>query len=129
RGTFSGGAGYRFFFEDHKRLVFRVGPGVTGEIYHSPSDKRVTPDVFGEVEVRLPMWERLKWEQKTTVFPSLSALDVARATSQTAFLYAFDEQERWSLKLGLLYQYISQPNAGRLPTDITTNVSIVYLRK
>lgn len=129
RGTLSGGAGYRFFFEDHRRLVFRVGPGVTGEIFHSPSDNRVTPDLFSELEVRLPIWERLKWEQKTTVFPSLSALDVARATSQTAFLYAFDEKERWSLKLGLLYQYISQPNLGRLPSDFTTNLSIVYLRK
>ncbi|MGQ0634952.1 MAG: DUF481 domain-containing protein [Planctomycetaceae bacterium] len=129
RGTLSGGAGYRFFFEDHKRLVVRVGPGVTGEVFHNPSDKRLTPDLFGEVEVRLPLWERLKWEQKTTVFPSLSSLDVARATNQTSFLYAFDEKEQWSLKFGMLYQYISQPNTGRLPNDLTTNFSIVYLRK
>jgi hypothetical protein len=54
---------------------------------------------------------------------------VARAQSQTAFLYAFDEKERWSLKLGFQYQYISDPNVGRLPNDFTTNVSLVYLRK
>jgi putative salt-induced outer membrane protein YdiY len=130
RGTFSGGAGYRFFYEEHRRLMLRVGPGVTTEFYHSPSRNVTTPDLFGEVELRLPVgWERLKWEQKTTVFPSLSALEVARAQSQTAFLYAFDEKERWSLKVGFQYQYISTPNVGRLPNDFTTNVSLVYLRK
>lgn len=131
RGTFSGGAGYRFFFEEQRRLLLRVGPGVTTEFFNSPSRNRTTPDMFGEVELRLPMpvWERLKWEQKTTVFPSLSALEVARAQSQTSFLFAFDEKERWSMKLGFQYQYISEPNPGRLPNDFTTNLSIVYLRK
>jgi putative salt-induced outer membrane protein YdiY len=130
RGTFSGGAGYRFFYDDHKRLMLRMGPGVTTEFYHSPSRNVTTPDLFGEVELRLPVgWERLKWEQKTTVFPSLSALEVARAQSQTAILYAFDDKERWSLKVGFQYQYISDPNLGRLPNDFTTNVSLVYLRK
>lgn len=129
RGTFSAGLGYRFFFEENRRLIVRLGPGVTTEFFHSPSDNRTTPDIFSEVELRLPIWERLKWEQKTTVFPSLSELAVARAQSQTAFLYAFDEKERWSLKVGFQYQYISEPNPGRLPNDFTTNLSIVYLRK
>lgn len=129
RGTFSGGAGYRFFFEEQRRLLLRIGPGVTTEFFNNPTRNRTTPDMFGEIELRLPMWERLKWEQKTIVFPSLSVLEVARAQSQTAFLFAFDEKERWSMKLGFQYQYISEPNPGRLPNDFTTNVSIVYLRK
>lgn len=129
RGTLSAGAGYRFFFEEQRRLIVRVGPGVTTEFFHSPSRNRTTPDLFGELELRLPVWQRLKWEQKSIVFPSLSALEVARAQSQTALLYAFDETERWSLKFGFQYQFISEPNPGRLPSDYTTNVSIVYLRK
>jgi hypothetical protein len=129
RGTFSGGAGYRFFFEEQRRLLLRIGPGVTTEFFNNPTRNRTTPDMFGEIELRLPMWDRLKWEQKTIVFPSLSALEVARAQSQTSFLFAFDEQERWSMKLGFQYQYISEPNPGRLPNDFTTNVAIVYLRK
>ena len=129
RGTFSAGLGYRFFFEENRRLIVRLGPGVTTEFFHNPSDNRTTPDLFSELELRLPIWDRLKWEQKTTVFPSLSELAVARANSQTSFLYAFDEKERWSLKVGFQYQYISEPNPGRLPNDFTTNLSIVYLRK
>jgi putative salt-induced outer membrane protein YdiY len=129
RGTFSAGVGYRFFFEESRRFIVRLGPGVTTEFFHNPSDNRTTPDIFSEVEIRLPIWDRLKWEQKTTVFPSLSELAVARAQSQTSFLYAFDEKERWSLKVGFQYQYISEPNPGRLPNDFTTNLSIVYLRK
>lgn len=129
RGTFSGGAGYRFLFDDQKRLVFRVGPGVTTEFFRAPTRNRTTPDLFGELELRLPVWARLKWEQKTIIFPSLSSLEVSRAQNQTALLYAFDDQERWSLKIGFQYQFISEPNTGRLPNDYTTNLSLVYLRK
>lgn len=129
RGTFSAGIGYRFLFDDQRRIITRLGPGVTFEIFHDPSNSRTTPDLFGELELRLPVWQRLKWEQKSTVFPSLSELAVARAQSQTTILYSFDERERWSLRVGLLYQFISQPNVGKVPSDYTTNVSIMYQRK
>jgi len=129
RGTFSAGLGYRFLFDDTRRIITRVGPGVTLEVYHDPSDSRVTPDAFGELEMRLPIWKRLKWEQKTTLFPSLSSLEVARAQNNTSLFYAFDERERWSLRVGFLYQYISEPNPGKVPSDYTTNVSLMYQRK
>lgn len=129
RGTFSAGLGYRFLFDDQRRIIARVGPGVTLEVFHDPADSRVTPDAFGELEVRLPVWQRLKWEQKTTVFPSLSELEIARVQNTTALMYAFDERERWSLRMGFNYQYIGQPNVGKLPSDYTTNVSVMYQRK
>ncbi|RPI74190.1 MAG: DUF481 domain-containing protein [Planctomycetaceae bacterium] len=129
RGTFSVGPGYRFLFDDQRRIITRVGPGVTFEIFHAPSNSRTTPDLFGELEIRLPVWQRLRWEQKSTVFPSLSELAIARAQSQTTLLYAFDERERWSLRVGLLYQFNSLPNPGKVPSDYTTNVSIMYQRK
>jgi putative salt-induced outer membrane protein YdiY len=129
RGTFSAGLGYRFLFDDTRRIITRVGPGVTLEVFHDPSDSRVTADAFGELEMRLPIWNRLKWEQKTTLFPSLTSLEVARAQNNTSLFYAFDERERWSLRVGFLYQYISQPNPGKVPADYTTNVSIMYQRK
>ncbi|MCY2962692.1 MAG: DUF481 domain-containing protein [Planctomycetota bacterium] len=129
RGTFSAGIGYRFLFDDQRRIITRVGPGVTVESFHNPADTRTTPDLFAELELRLPLWKRLKWEQKSTVFPSLSELAVGRAQNQTSILYAFDERERWSLRVGWLYQYNSQPNVGKVPSDYTTNVSIMYQRK
>lgn len=129
RGTFSAGLGYRFLFDDQRRIIARVGPGVTLEVFHDPADSRVTPDAFGELEVRLPLWQRLKWEQKTTVFPSLHELEIARVQNTTALMYAFDERERWSLRVGFNYQYIGQPNVGKLPSDFTTNVSVMYQRK
>ena len=129
RGTFSAGLGYRFLFDDTRRIITRVGPGLTLEVFHDPSDSRVTADAFGELEMRLPIWKRLKWEQKTTLFPSLTSLEVARAQNNTSLFYAFDERERWSLRVGFLYQYISQPNPGKVPSDYTTNVSLMYQRK
>ena len=129
RGTFSAGLGYRFLFDDQRRIIARVGPGVTLEVFHDPADSRVTPDAFGELEVRLPLWQRLKWEQKSTVFPSLKELEIARVQNTTALMYAFDERERWSLRVGFNYQYIGQPNVGKLPSDFTTNVSVMYQRK
>jgi putative salt-induced outer membrane protein YdiY len=129
RGTFSAGLGYRFLFDDTRRIITRVGPGVTLEVFHDPSDSRVTADAFGELEMRLPIWKRLKWEQKTTLFPSLTSLEVARAQNNTSLFYAFDERERWSLRVGFVYQYISEPNPGKVPSDYTTNVSIMYQRK
>lgn len=129
RGTFSLGPGYRFFDDDRRRLVVRAGPAVTTELFHRPFLHRTSPDIFGEVEVRWPLWERLKWEQKSTVFPSVENFEVARAQSQTSLFYALDERERWSLRLGFLYQYNSQLTAGRVPSDYTTNLSVVYQRK
>lgn len=129
RGTFSVGPGYRIIDDDRRRLVVRAGPAVTTELFHRPFLHRTTPDIFGEVEVRWPLWDRLKWEQKSTVFPSVSELEVARAQSQTSLFYALDEQERWSLRLGFVYQYNSQFTIGRQPSDYTTNLSVVYQRK
>lgn len=129
RGTFSIGPGYRFVNDDRHRFVVRAGPGVTTELYHDPFLHRTTPDLFGEVEIRWPLWERLKWEQKSSVFPSVSNFEIARAQSQTSLFYALDEQERWSVRLGFIYQYNSQLTTGREPSDYTTNVSVVYQRK
>lgn len=129
RGTFSIGPGYRFIDDERRRLVLRAGPAVTTELFHTPFMHRTTPDLFGEVEVRWPFWERLKCEQKSTVFPSVANFEVARAQSQTSLFYALDEQERWSLRLGFVYQYNGQLTVGRQPSDYTTNLSVVYQRK
>src|SRR5690606_6644629 len=50
RGTFATGPGYRFWNDKERRLIVRVGPGVTYERFNSPTVDRTTADAFGELE-------------------------------------------------------------------------------
>ena len=128
RGTLSGGLGYRFYNEPERRLIVRVGPAVTYEIFNNPRVTRTTADIFAELEIRWPVSDRAHFENKTTIFPSVDSLDVFRLTMDTGLLIKIDEAEKWLLKLGLLYNYNSQPNMGRQKADYTTSVSLVYSR-
>jgi putative salt-induced outer membrane protein YdiY len=129
RGTLSAGGGYRFVFEDKRRLIVRFGPAYTIEIFISPSNTRQTPDMFSELELRWPLFERTTLEQKTRVQPSLLDMELVRVFSTTGLLVDLDAKDRWKLRLGLQYQYNSQPNPGRVPSDYMTTVSLVYQRK
>ncbi len=126
RGTLAGGLGYRFYNDQKRRLILRLGPGVTHERFHAPRLRRTTPDLLGEVEVRWPLFDRAELEHKTTVNPSLEDLDVFRLVSNHGVLVRLDENERWSLKLGLRHEYNSKPNKGRRRSDFTTLLQLVY---
>lgn len=129
RGTLSLGPGWRPYNEDKKRLVVRVGPAVTYEVFHAPADQRVTPDLFTELEFRWPLSESMQFEHRTTVNPSLHDLGLFRAVSNSAVQWALDSEKRWNFRIGLQYQYISQPNAGRRPGDYWTTIQLVYQKK
>ena len=129
RGTISTGSGYRFYFEDKKRLITRFGPAFTVEVFHDPVLRRETPDMFGEVELRWPIRERMQLEEKFRVQPSLLDIELVRLFNTTGLVWDLDEKERWKLRLGLQYSYNSQPNDGRVPSDFISTVSLVYLRK
>lgn len=129
RGTLSGGLGYRFFNEEGRRLIFRLGPGVTHEDFDSPDMTRTTPDLFGEMELKWPLDERIGLEHKTTVNPSVEDFSVVRVVSNNGLLFQLDEDDKWSLKLGFRYEYNSQPNAGRELSDYTSSILLVYTRK
>jgi len=129
RGTYSAGPGYRFLDQDKKRLIVRVGPTVMVEIFHSPITRRVTPDLFGELEVRWPLSQRMQFEQTATLQPGIVDSDQMRANSNTGVIVALDDAECWNLKLGFQYQYNGQPNPGRVPSDYSTQLQIVYQRK
>ncbi|HET6423824.1 MAG TPA: DUF481 domain-containing protein [Planctomycetaceae bacterium] len=129
RGTVSTGLGHRFVFEAKKRLITRVGPAYTVEIFHSPNNWRESPDMFGELEVRWPVFEKASFEQKMRVQPSLLNWELVRVFSTTGLLMDLDQKERWKLRLGFNYTYNSQPNDGRLPSDYLTTLSLVYIRK
>jgi putative salt-induced outer membrane protein YdiY len=129
RGTLSTGMGYRFFFEDKRRLIARFGPAYTLEIFESPSNTRQTPDLFGEIEARWPLFARTSLDQKMRVQPSMLDAELIRVFSTTGVSVDLDERDRWKLRVALQYQYISQPNPGRVPSDYMTTVSLVYLRK
>ena len=129
RGTLSAGGGYRFVYEDKRRMIVRFGPAYTLEVYISPSNIRHTPDMFGELEMKWPVFERTVIEQKMRVQPSLLNAELVRVFSTTGLMVDLDEKDRWKLRFGLNYQYISIPNPGRVPTDYTTTVSLVYQRK
>ncbi len=129
RGTFSSGPGYRFYNDKHRRLIVRVGPGVTYERFNSPTVDRTTADAFGEVEMKFPLFDRTRFEHKTTVNPSLEDHDVFRLVSTNGILVQLDDSERWALKLGLRHEYNSEPNVGREPSDYTSSIVLVYTRK
>jgi putative salt-induced outer membrane protein YdiY len=130
RGTGSFGVGYRFVEETDRHILVRLGPAVTMEVYSGAGGHRVTPDFFAEYEIDWPLFERTRLETKTTMRPSLSSLEVFRFRNNTAVLVPLDDEERWSLKLGFRLDYNSVPKttSNRVPMDVTTDVSIVYMR-
>ncbi len=129
RGTISTGLGHRFLFEPKRRLITRVGPAYTLEVFHSPNNWRESPDMFGELEVRMPLFERTSLEQKMRVQPSMLNWELVRVFSTTGLLMDLDQKERWKLRFGFNYTYNSQPNNGRLPSDYLTTLSLIYIRK
>ncbi|MCA9014384.1 MAG: DUF481 domain-containing protein [Planctomycetaceae bacterium] len=132
RGTISSGLGYRFINEKDKRLIVRIGPGGTREVYNSPRLRRTTLDVFAELEFRWPLSDHAQLEHKQTWTPSLdtgSVASILRVTTETGLLFKLDNKDRWNLKFGFLQIYNSSPNAGRKKNDYTGSVSLVYTRK
>ena len=130
RGTGSIGVGYRFVDEEDRHILVRLGPAVTMEVYSGSAGHRVTQDFFAEFEIDWPLFERTRLETKTTMRPSVAPLDVFRFRNNTAVLVALDDEDRWSLKLGFRLDYNSVPEStsGRVPMDVTTDVSIVFIR-
>jgi len=128
RGSLSTGLGYRFFNEPKRRLITRIGPGVTYERFNDPIVNRVTPDLFGELESVWPLYDRTSLEHKTSIYPSLDDLSVFRFVSTSGLLIALDEGEHWTLKFGLRHEYNSRPNTNREKSDYTASVLLVYTR-
>lgn len=129
RGTLSAGIGYRFLNEDKKRLIGRMGPAVTWELFQNAPFHRTTPDVFTEVEARWPLFGRAQFEHKTRVNPSLANFRLVRMLSTSSILIDLDNSDRWKLRLSFRFEYNSQPAAGRVTSDYLTTVSLVYVRK
>lgn len=129
RGTYSTGAGYRFYNEDDRRLIVRLGPGFTWERFRDPHRERATPDLFGELEADWPLVRFVSVETKTTVHPSLQNFNVLRIVSDNGVLVKLDDDGRWKFKLGFRYEYTEQPSEERQPDDYTTSLLLVYTRK
>lgn len=128
RGTLSSGLGYKFINEPNRRLITRVGPGVTYEKFIHPGNERTTPDLFTELESLWPVGPSASYEHRTTAHPSIDDFGLIRIVSSHGVLYTLDEKGRWKFKVDFRYEYNSQPNPGRLRSDYTTNFSIVYSR-
>jgi putative salt-induced outer membrane protein YdiY len=129
RGTFATGPGLKLYNEDKRRLILRSGPAVTYELFHEPVESRVSPDWLSEMELKWPLTEAIQFEHRMTVHPSLHNISLVRASSNTSILWALDHEKRWNFRLGLQYQYLSEPNTGREPHDYWTTLQIVYQRK
>ncbi len=129
RGSFSAGPGLRVFNEEHKKLVVRVGPAVTHEIYRDPSIERTTPDLFGEVQLDWELSDTFEWEHRLTVLSSMENTEIVRIVSSGGLQIRLDNGDRWRLKLGVRHEYNSKPNKGRLPSDFISSVTLVYRRK
>lgn len=129
RGIYSGGLGYRFYNEKTKRLIVRIGPGMTYERYFEPFRERVSPDLFGEVEFRWPICENIQFEHKMTINPTVEDLKIFRMLNNSGLLFRIDEDGRWNIKLGLRHEYNSNPNENRLHSDYISSLVLVYTRK
>jgi putative salt-induced outer membrane protein YdiY len=129
RGSFSAGPGLRVFNEKHKKLVLRVGPAVTHEVYRDPTVRRTTPDLFGEVEMDWELSDTVEWEHRSTILSSMENTEIVRVVSSGGLLIRLDDGDRWRLKLGVRHEYNSKPNKGRLPSDFISSVVLVYKRK
>jgi putative salt-induced outer membrane protein YdiY len=129
RGTVSTGVGYRYYFEPKKRLITRFGPAFTIESFKDPARTRTTPDMFAELELRWPLFDRTSFEQKLRVQPNIANFELVRVFSTTGLSVDLDEKDRWKLKLTVQTDYVSIPNPGRKPTDVTSIISVVYQRK
>lgn len=129
RGTLSSGFGYRFFNDKERRWIARVGPGLTHEIFEEPHRDETTLDLFVESELKWPVLERVRVENKATFTPSIDDFQVFRLLSDSGLLFQLDNDERWLLKLGMRLEYNSEPNPGRLPADYTSSILLVYTRK
>lgn len=129
RGVYSAGIGYHWLDKPDRRLITRIGPAATVEVFQRPSIQRFTADMFAEVELRCPVGERVQFEHKTSVHPTLTNFELVRLLTNSSLNYSLDDSKQWSLRIGVQYIYISLPNAGRLPYDVSTNLSIVYQRK
>lgn len=126
RVALAGGIGYRFFNEKTRRLIVRLGPGVTHERFHSPKLLRTTPDLLGELEVHWPLLDRAEFEHKTTITPSVEDLEVFRLESNYGVIVMLDDDERWSVEFSLRHEFNSRPNQNRRKNDYTTGVRLLY---
>lgn len=129
RGTVSTGLGYRFLNEEKKRLIVRFGPAYTLEMFTKEPFQRESPDVFGEIEMRWPIFDRTSFEQRMRVQPSILNYELVRVFSNTGLVIDLDDKDRWKLRLGLRYEYNSEPSLGRQPEDFYTTLNLVYVRK
>jgi putative salt-induced outer membrane protein YdiY len=129
RGTLSTGVGYRFLNESKRRLITRVGPAYTIEVFREPAGHRESPDLFAEIEIRWGVFARTSIETRTRVQPSVLDFELVRVFSTSGLMVDLDDEDRWKLRLGMQYTYNSQPNPGREPADYTTTMSLVYTRK
>lgn len=128
RGTLSAGLGYRFYKEQNCELTVRVGPGVTGEFFRNPYRDEITPDLFGQLEWKQPLGDRLVYENNTTINPTVEDFRIFRVVNRNGLLLPLDEEKQWNLKLGVRIDYNSFPNPGKDPTDYTTSLLLVYKR-
>jgi putative salt-induced outer membrane protein YdiY len=129
RGTYSAGIGYRFLNAGRRRLVVRLGPAATVEVFRDPDNVRTTPDAFGEIELYWPLSEWIHYESKANIRPSLEDTDVYRIVSRYGLIMQLDELGLWSMKLGLRYEYNSKPNPGRQTSDYTSSILVIYTWK
>jgi putative salt-induced outer membrane protein YdiY len=129
RGTLSTGLGYRFYNDAKRRLITRFGPAYTIEVFREPREHRESPDLFAEMEIRWPLPLRASLEQRMRVQPSVLDFELVRVFSTSGLMFDLDTDNRWKLRLGLQYTYNSEPNPGRVPSDYTSTVSLMYTRK
>ena len=121
--------------------AFMGGMGIGAWLYHRAGDRvRVPLHAYAWLELLIVIATAgftfvylalpYTFAAAASWFSGGLAMDVFRFRSTTGVLVPLDDEERWSLKLGYQLDYNSSINlvGNRLPMDLTTSVSVVYIR-
>lgn len=121
------GLGYRWFDEDWRKLITRMGPTVTYEDHYRPDSQEWEPELLCEVEGHL-QFERMTFEHTSSAYPNVSDFSDFRLVNDTGLLLPLDAERAWSAKLGFKHTYLGQAAPEVTRNQYTASFSIVYKR-
>lgn len=127
RSNLTGGLGYFVIKQDHHEWKPRLGVGYEVTSFeNSPTEEELV--LSAGYDYRLDMFEQLRFMHGLTYYPTLDDPGGNyRLDSDASLAYPLDDENRWSLELGLQNQYDSMPSNN--VEELDTYYSVGLARK
>lgn len=118
------GPGYYWIKKQEHELKTRAGIGYLHETYN---DGRTVDTAQAELAVdwRIDIAPWLRFTESASYYPTFESIDDYRLVSDSALVIPLGDSDVWKLKFGALYEYKSQPDAGRERLDQTYYANIL----